>query len=279
MSVENPGSKPAPVVPPDRVVITVGETTLTAAQLDQIIDSLPEQYRATARGAGRKQFADNIVRILVLSQEGKRRKIDDTPSYRTQSAFQNANLLAGLTYAQIGKDIPLDETTVRKYYEDHKQEFEQVQARHILIRMQGSSLPVKPGQKELSEADALAKATELRKKIQGGADFAALATAESDDSKSAVKGGDLGYFRHGQMVPAFDQAAFAMKPGDLSEPLKTQLGYHLIKVEAHNFKSFEEVRPDLERRLRPELAQKALEDLQKKSNVVLDPEFFGTAKK
>ena len=278
MSVENPGSKPMPVVPPDRVVITVGETTLTAAQLDQIIDSLPEQYRATARGAGRKQFADNIVRILVLSQEGKRRKIDDTPSYRTQSAFQNANLLAGLTYAQIGKDIPLDEATVRKYYEDHKQEFEQVQARHILIRMQGSSLPVKPGQKDLTEADALAKATELRKKIEGGADFAALATAESDDSKSAVKGGDLGYFRHGQMVPAFDQAAFAMKPGDLSEPVKTQLGYHIIKVEAHNFKSFEEVRPDLERRMRPELAQKALEDLQKKSNVVLDPEFFGTAK-
>jgi parvulin-like peptidyl-prolyl isomerase len=80
------------------------------------------------------------------------------------------------------------------------------------------------------------------------------------------------------MVPAFDQAAFAMKPGDLSEPVKTQLGYHLIKVEAHDFKSFEEVRPDLERRMRPELAQKALEDLQKKSNVVLDPEFFGTAK-
>lgn len=278
MSVENPASKPMPVVPPDRVVITVGQTTLTAAQLDQIIDSLPEQYRATARGAGRKQFADNIVRILVLSQEGKLRKIDETPSYQTQSAFQNANLLAGLTYAQIGKSVSLDEATVRKYYEDHKQEFEQVHARHILIRMQGSSLPVKPGQKELTDADALAKATELRKKIEGGADFAALATAESDDSKSAVKGGDLGYFKHGQMVPAFDQAAFAMKPGDLSEPVKTQLGYHIIKVEAHDFKSFEEVRPDLEHRMRPELAQKALEELQKKSTVVLDPEFFGTAK-
>src|ERR1017187_7027240 len=63
MSVDNPNTKPMPVVPPERVVITVGDTTLTAAQLDQIIDSLPEQYRAAARGAGRKQFADNIVRI------------------------------------------------------------------------------------------------------------------------------------------------------------------------------------------------------------------------
>lgn len=278
MSVDNPNSKPMPVVPPDRVVITVGETTLTAAQLDQIIDSLPENYRATARGAGRKQFADNIVHILVLSQEGTRRKIDETPSYQAQRAFQNANLLAGLTFTLIGKEVSLDEATVRKYYEDHKQEFEQVRARHILVRMQGAPMPVKPGQKELTEAEALAKATELRKKIEGGADFAALATAESDDTKSAEKGGDLGYFKRGQMVPSFDQAAFAMKPGDLSEPVKSQFGYHVIKVEAHDFKSFEEVRPDLERRVRPDLAQKALADLQKKTNVVLDPEFFGLAK-
>ena len=278
MSAENPNTKPMPVVPPDRVVITVGDTTLTAGQLDQIIESLPEQYRASARGAGRRQFADNVVRILVLTQEGKRRKISETPSYQTQSAFQNANLLAGLTYAQITKDVPLDEAAVRKYYEDHKTEFEQMRARHILVRMQGSSLPVKPGQKELTEAEALAKATELRKKIEGGADFVALATAESDDTNSAVKGGDLGSFKRGQMVPSFDQAAFAMKPGELSEPVKSQFGYHVIKVESHDIKSFEEVRPDLERRMRPDMAQKALEDLQKKTNVVLDPEFFGLAK-
>jgi len=278
MSVDNPSSKPLPVVPPDRVVITVGETTLTAGQLDSIIESLPEQYRATAKGAGRKQFADNVVRILVLSQEGKRRKLNETTSYQAQSAFQNANLLAGLTYTQLGKDVTLDEATVHKYYDDHKQEFEQVRARHILVRMQGSPLPVKPGQKELTEAEALAKATELRKKIEGGADFAALATAESDDTNSAAKGGDLGAFKHGQMVPSFDQAAFAMKPGDLSQPVKSQFGYHIIKVEAHESKTFEEVRPDLEHRLRPEMQQKALEELQKKTNVVLDPEYYGLAK-
>src|SRR5260370_5212747 len=89
MSAENANSKPMPVVPPDRVVITVGDSKLTAGQLDQIIDSLPEQYRATARGAGRKHFADHLVRILVLSQEGKRRKINETPSYQAQSGFQN----------------------------------------------------------------------------------------------------------------------------------------------------------------------------------------------
>ena len=166
MSSENV-SKPMPVVPPDRVVITVGDTKLTAGQLDQIIDSLPEAYRATARGAGRKQFADNIVRILVLSEEGKRRKLNESPTFQIQSSFQIANMLAGVTYQQISKELPMDEAVLHKYYDDHQAEFEQVHARHILIRMQGSSLPVKPGQKDLTDAEALAKAQDLRAKIVG----------------------------------------------------------------------------------------------------------------
>ena len=87
MSMENPTPKIMPVVPPDRVVVTVGNLTITAAQFDQIIDALPEQYRSVARGSGRKQFADNIVRIAVLAQEGKRQKLDESSAYRTQSMF------------------------------------------------------------------------------------------------------------------------------------------------------------------------------------------------
>jgi parvulin-like peptidyl-prolyl isomerase len=279
MSVDNPAPKTLPVVPPDRVVVAVGDVTVTAAQFDQIIDALPEQYRSVARGSGRKQFADNIVRIVVLAQEGKRRKLDEISAYRTQSMFQDANILANMTYEEIGKNIKLDEADVRKYYEAHKAEFEQVRARHILIRVQGSPAPVRPGQKDLTEAEALAKAQDLRKRIQAGEDFAQLARQESDDTGSAAKGGDLGFFHHGQMVPSFEQAAFALQPGEIGEPVKSPFGYHVIKVEAKESKSFEDVRPELERRMRPEQAQKTLEELQKKIPVVLDPDFFGLAKK
>jgi len=278
MSVENPAAKTMPVVPPDRVVVTVGDLTITAAQFDQIIDALPEQYRSVARGSGRKQFADNIVHIEVLAQEGKRRKLDATPAYRTQSVFQEASILANMTYEEMGRNTRFDEADVRQYYEAHKAEFEQVHARHILIRMQGSAAPVRPGQKDLTEAEALAKAQDLRKRIVAGEDFAQLAQQESDDTGSGAKGGDLGSFHRGQMVPTFEQAAFTMQPGDVSEPVKTQFGYHIIKVEAKESKSFEEVRPDLERRMRPEQAQKAVEELQKKTQVILDPDFFGPAK-
>jgi parvulin-like peptidyl-prolyl isomerase len=279
MSVDNPAPKTMPVVPPDRVVVAVGDLTITAAQFDQIIDALPEQYRAVARGSGRKQFADNVVRIAVLAQEGKRRKLDESSAYRTQSKFEDANILANMTYEEIGKNAKLDEADVRKYFEAHKAEFEQVRARHILIRMQGSQAAIRPGQKDLTEAEALAKAQDLRKRIQAGEDFAQLARQESDDTGSGAKGGDLGFFRHGQMVPSFEEAAFALQPGDLSEPVKTPFGYHVIKAEAKESKSFEDVRPELERRMRPEQAQKTLEELQKKTPVVLDPDFFGLAKK
>lgn len=273
LSSEEP--KTPPSVPPETVVIAVGDAKITAAQFDQIISSLPAQYQASARGAGRKQFADNLVRVLVLSQEGKRRKLDETPSYKVAQQFQNANMLAGITYEQIGKDAKLDEPTLRKYYEEHKGDSERVHARHILIRAAGAPMPVRPGQKELSDAEALAKATEIRKKLEGGADFAQLAKEESDDTTSGMNGGDLGFFGHNQMVPPFEKAAFALKPGELSEPVKTPFGYHIIKVEAKEAKTFEEMRPDIEKRLRPELAQKEMERLQSETKVQLDPTFFG----
>lgn len=278
LTTENPATKVMPTVPPDKVVLTVGNVSLTSAQFDQIIDVLPEQYKPVARGAGRKQFADNLVKVLVLAQEGKRRKLDETTAFKTATMFQNANTLAAATYADINKDTKVSDADLHKYYEDHKSEFEQVRARHILIRTAGSPMPIKPGAKELSDAEGLAKAQDLVKQIKAGTDFASLATKESDDTGSAANGGDLSFFKRGQMVPSFEQAAFAMQPGQVSDPVKSQFGYHIIKVEAKEAKSFDDVKAELEKRLKPEQSQKALDELQKKSAVVYDPVFFDLAK-
>src|SRR3954452_8025206 len=88
-------AKPLPTVPPDQVIITVGDQKITAAQFDQIISSLPAQFQANARGPARKQFADNVVHVLLLAQEGRKRKLDETPAYKIQTMFQNSNMLAG----------------------------------------------------------------------------------------------------------------------------------------------------------------------------------------
>jgi len=267
-----------PTVPPEKVVLTVGDIKITSAEFSQIIDSLPVQFQSNARGAGRKQTADQLVKILVLAQEGKRRKLDETPAFKIQSMFQTSNLLAARTLENINQETSVSEEELRKYYEEHKSEYDQLRGSHILIRMQGSPVPVRPGEKDLTEAEALAKAQEIRKKLEAGGDFAELAKSESDDTQSGSKGGSLGVFRRNQMVPAFDEAAFKLKPGELSEPVKTQFGYHLIKIESKEDWEFDQAKAELERRLKPEAAMKVMQDLEKKANVVLDPEFFTAPK-
>jgi peptidyl-prolyl cis-trans isomerase C len=262
-------------VPDDKVVITAGDMKLTALEFNQIINSLPEQYRAAARGPGRREFGQNLMRVMLLAQEGKDRKLDQSSEYKTQAQFQAENLLAQRTFNQLAENIKVDDAEVRAYYDAHLKDYEQVRARHILIRAAGSPSPAEPGKKELTDAEALAKAQEIRKKLTEGADFAQLAQAESDDAGSKARGGDLNFFKHGQMVPPFEQAAFSMKIGDISEPIKTQFGYHIIKVEGR--KSFEDFKPEIERRVRGEEAQKTLDEMQKKANATLDPDFFGAA--
>jgi peptidyl-prolyl cis-trans isomerase C len=266
-------SAPAtPAVPPDRVVIAVGDFKLTAAQYDQLVSGLPAQTQAAARGPAKKQFAENLVQVFVLAEEGKRRKLDETPEYKTQAEFQADNLLAARSFGLLEQSVKVDDAELQKYYEDHKKEYEQVHARHILIRASGSPQAAEPGKKELSDQEALAKAQEIRKKLADGADFAALAAAESDDTGTRKKGGDLNFFRRGQMVPQFEEAAFALNVGEISQPVKTQYGYHIIQVEGK--KGFEEAKADIGQKVRNELARKTLEELQKSANVTLDPEFF-----
>ena len=265
----------APAVSPDKVVMTIGDQKITAGQLDQILDAFPANYQVYARGPGRQQFAEVMVQTFVLAQEGKRRKMDETSTYAARIMWSHADTLARLVNDDIKNNAKSDEAAARSYYEAHKSESDRVRARHILVRASGSPLPVKPGQKDLTEAEALARAQELRQRIQGGADFIELAKTESDDTTSGAKGGDLDFLRRGQTMPAFEDAAFDLKVGDVSEPVKTPLGFHLIKVEARESKSFEELRPEIEKSLLPGLVKKRVEDLVGKSKVVLDPEYFG----
>ena len=112
-----PAAAFTPAVPADKVVVSVGDLKITAAQFNDLIEMLPEQSRTAARGAGRRQFADELVRILTLVQEGKRLKLDQNPVYKAQAEFQAENLLAGRTYAEISK---VNDADLRKYYEEHK---------------------------------------------------------------------------------------------------------------------------------------------------------------
>jgi parvulin-like peptidyl-prolyl isomerase len=272
-----PPASMAAKVPPETVVLTIGTEKITAGEIDHMIDMIPEQYRAQMRTSGRRQFAENIIRLKIMSQEGKRLNLEDTPEYKNQLAFQAEQILAQQYYQNLVKTTKVDEATARKYYDEHKSDYLQVKARHILIRVKGSPSPLKKDAKELTDEEALAKAKEIRKKLVDGADFATVAKAESDDAGSGANGGDLGTFGHGKMAAPFEQVAFTIPVGELSEPVKTQFGYHIIKVESRQEKTFIEVRPEIERRLDGEAVKKAMDDLKAATPVVMNPDYFGPA--
>ena len=265
------------VTDPNKVVITVGDQKITAAQYDQLVNALPQQYQKPARGPQKRQIAEQLVQVKVLSQEAEKRGIDQQAVVKQQLAFDRDNVLANALYGDLLKTVKVDDAAIQAYYDSHKSEFETVKARHILVRFKGSAVPLRTGQKELSDEEALAKAQELRKQLLAGADFIALAKAESDDVGSGANGGDLGTFKHGQMVGAFETAAFALPVGQLSEPVKTPFGYHLIKVEEKQTKSLEDAKAEITDKLRPELAKKEVEDMRKKAAITFDDGYFGPA--
>jgi len=145
---------------------------------------------------------------------------------------------------------------IERAYNDNIQQYstpEQVRASHILLKTEGKD-----------DAAVKKQAEELLAKIKAGADFAELAKKNSQDEGSAVKGGDLDFFGKGQMVPEFDKVAFSLQPGQLSDLVKTQYGYHIIKVtdkRAASQKTLAEVRAQIEDQLKYEQAQTAAQKL------------------
>jgi peptidyl-prolyl cis-trans isomerase C len=261
--------------PADPVVITIGSEKITKSQFEQIIQSLPaQQQQMVQTPAGRRQLAEQLAEVKTLAQEARVRKLDQSTKVQTQIKLQTDNLLAGMLFQDLGNTTKPDDAALHAYYDEHKAEWEQVTARHILIRFKGSSVPLKPDQKDLTDDEALAKVKDLRAKLVAGGEFAAVARAESDDTGTGQFGGELGSFAKGQMVPEFDTVAFTLEAGKVSEPVKTQFGYHLIMVDSHATKSFEDTRAEIATKMKPEMAQKGLEALKQKTKVVLDDTYF-----
>jgi len=154
--------------------------------------------------------------------------------------------------------VEVTDGQIAQYYEQHKEEFrqeEQVRARHILFKIAQQA-----GAEE--EARVRGEAETTLQRIQAGEDFAALASQLSEDPVSAQQGGDLGFFKRGEMVKPFEEMAFGLKPGVVSDPVRTDFGYHLIKVEEMQeagYEPVEAVRAELRTRLAREEARRLAE--------------------
>jgi peptidyl-prolyl cis-trans isomerase C len=172
-----------------------------------------------------------LIDMKIVSKEAEDKKIAERDDFKTRLAFARNRLLMDNLLAAEGKAATTDEN-MKKVYEDAAKQIggeQEVHARHILVETED-------------------QAKKIEDQLKKGADFAELAKKESKDP-GASDGGDLGFFTKDQMVPEFSTAAFALEPGKISDPVKTQFGWHVIKVEEKRTRKapdFEQVKPQIE---------------------------------
>lgn len=180
----------------------------------------------------REQLVSYLIDIALVAKAAEAKKVADDKDFQKKLAFVRSKLLMERMLTDEGKTAASEEA-MRKVYDEAKAQMkpeEEVRARHILVETE-------------------AEANTILGEIKGGADFAELAKQKSKDPSAAAGGGDLGYFTKEQMVPEFADVAFKMSPGQLSNPVKSQFGWHLIKVEDKRTKpmpEFEQVKEQIE---------------------------------
>ncbi|MBK0113245.1 peptidylprolyl isomerase [Delftia sp. S67] len=221
---------------------------------------VPEHMRAEVYSKPQSvgQIAGNLHVRRVMAEQALKSGLGDRPEVKAAIQIMRDKVLSDAMLADFDlKHAPSEqdaERLARNLYAAHPERFktqEEVRARHILVSGQDDA--------------AKAKAEQLLKQLRDGADFAKLAEQESADKSNASKGGDLGFFGKGKMVPAFENAAFDLKnKGDISDVVATQFGFHIIQLEerrAAGTKPFEEVRAALVREVRSSALRDARQDM------------------
>ena len=250
----------------ENILAQVGSYKLTLEEFENQIRSLPPQLQmALLRNPRLKeQFLDRWVDITLIAQGARDRKLDQDPEIQAKiEDIMNAVLAQEFLYREIEDKVKITDDEIETYYKGHKDEFtnpESVKARHILLK-------VPEGADDKAWEEAESKAEDIKKKLENGEDFAELAKKYSDDPGSRNKGGDLGFFTKGRMVPEFESAAFSLKPGEISDPVKTDFGYHIIEVKekkAASTKTRQEVQVRIRQTLQKEKQQQLQDELIKK---------------
>jgi peptidyl-prolyl cis-trans isomerase C len=200
----------------------------------------------------REYLITYLADVVMLAQAADRQNLADNPDVKRQIAFEHNKVLMEALLQKVGKEAQTDEAMHKVYDEVVKRmpSQEEVHARHILV----------PTEQEAKEIEA-----ELKK----GADFATLAKQKSKDP-GAANGGDLGWFTKDQMIPEFADAAFKLHKGQISDPVHTKFGWHIIQVVDRRIKptpTFDQLKPQLAEYVAHQAQEKLVDDLRKAAKI------------
>ena len=217
----------------ENVLAVVAGKELTEAQFEAYLKSVPREQQMYAQNP---QYKEQFIDLYLFAQLGKDEKMDETDEFKEIMEGARRDILAQLSMRDMLKDITVTEEEQKAFYEENKAQFGKgatVSAKHILT-------------------DSEEKCQTILKNIEAGEKTFEDAAREFSTCPSGAKGGDLGEFGKGQMVKEFEDAAFDAEIGKVVGPVKTQFGYHLIKVEKKNepkTAEFEEVKGQIYQQL------------------------------
>jgi len=259
----------------DPVVARVNGTEIKESDLKAAEEDVGAQLPPMAEDAKKDYLTTYVADMILVSKAAEARKLGDTDEFKRKLALARTKLLMEALLQNEAKAAVTDEA-MKKVYADAIKDIgneQEVSARHILVE---------------SEDEAKAIASDLKK----GGDFAAIAKEKSKDPGSKDSGGDLGFFTKDQMVPEFAEAAFKLDKGQISDPVKSQFGWHVIRVDDKRAKqppSFDQVKDQIEnfvqRKAQAELIQKLRADAkiekvgQKPADPAAKPDAAAPAKK
>ncbi|MPQ43244.1 peptidylprolyl isomerase [Clostridium tarantellae] len=228
----------------NKVLAVVGGREITASQVDEIIARYPAQQRAMLETEqGKRNVLEQAIAFELMYDFGRETGVDKTDAYKDQLEKIGKELISQMVMSKTLSEVTVTDEEALSYYNDHKDMFGEpanVTAKHILV--------------DLEE-----ECQKIREEIASGSKTFEVAAGEYSKCPSKEQGGNLGAFSKGMMVPEFEEAAFNLPLGEVSNPVKTQFGYHLIKVEDKkeaSVKTFEEVKSQVVNQLIQERQQR-----------------------
>ena len=222
---------------------------ITASEFDLRWGQLPEFARKTYAGPdGRKKFLEELITRELLLQEARKRGIDrDRALVERVERFKERSVLDNLMREEVDSRITVTQEELKAYYAANPGSFtapDDMRASHILVKTEEEALDVK-------------------KRLDHGEDFVALARKISLDLATRFKGGDLGPIKRGQMIPQFEKTLLALKVGEISHPIATPFGYHIIKLNDRTVGaplSFEDAKDQVKEQLQVEKKRKRFDE-------------------
>jgi peptidyl-prolyl cis-trans isomerase C len=264
-----------------KVYATVGNETITQADIDSKTSMLPPQFRARYETAdGKKKLVEQLTKMSLLSQEARRLNLDkkEEVAKRIKEIADNL-IIQELIKQEVIDKIKVGDADLEKYYKEHTQEFiepEKVKVNIIMFKLKENATPEeKKAQKK--------KADLAQKRLKKGDDFEKVAKEVSEDERTKNSGGNTGFFSKGKRMNTYgekvEEKAFALKTGQISDIIEEKNGYYLIKVgekKPQKEETFQEAKSKIERRMQQEEQKKAydtyLESLKKQYPVKINEE-------